>query len=248
MLDILLQLQREGAGALRAGRGEPRPEAAGFPRARAAGLPASRVGVAVPRSSSRTPTRSSSAWCPKARRCARCVRACAAARCTRTRRQQGFTKIALGHHRDDLVATFFLNLFFHAKLGGMPPKLRRDDGKHVVIRPLAYVREDDIADVRAGARLPDHPVQPVRLAGKPAAQAGQEDDGRSGRRESPGRIETHRARAGRRAAVAAERSEAVRLPRARRARRCAVARCACVAGGRWRATTTIAGDGVDLDA
>src|SRR5207342_791192 len=58
---------------------------------------------------------------------------------------EGFTKIALGHHRDDLVATFFLNLFFHAKLGGMPPKLRSDDGKHVVIRPLAYVREADIA-------------------------------------------------------------------------------------------------------
>ncbi|RZA27644.1 MAG: tRNA 2-thiocytidine(32) synthetase TtcA, partial [Lysobacteraceae bacterium] len=48
----------------------------------------------------------------------------------------GFSKIALGHHRDDMVATFFLNLFFHAKLSGMPPKLLSDDGRHVVIRPL----------------------------------------------------------------------------------------------------------------
>src|SRR5690606_1115192 len=73
--------------------------------------------------------------------------------CSRLRRgalysyaaEHGFTRIALGHHRDDMVATFFLNLFFHAKLSGMPPKLLSDDGKHVVIRPLAYVREDDIA-------------------------------------------------------------------------------------------------------
>src|SRR5690554_6923975 len=73
--------------------------------------------------------------------------------CSRLRRgalythaaEHGFTKIALGHHRDDMVATFFLNLFFHAKLGAMPPKLLSDDGRHVVIRPLAFACEDDIA-------------------------------------------------------------------------------------------------------
>jgi tRNA 2-thiocytidine biosynthesis protein TtcA len=75
---------------------------------------------------------------------------------------EGFTKIALGHHRDDLVATFFLNLFFHAKLSGMPPKLRSDDGKHVVIRPLAYVREADITEY-AIAR--DFPIIPCTLCG-----------------------------------------------------------------------------------
>ena len=74
----------------------------------------------------------------------------------------GFTKIALGHHRDDLVNTFFLNLFFHAKLSGMPPKLLSDDGKHVVIRPLAYVRESDI---EAYAELKQFPIIPCNLCG-----------------------------------------------------------------------------------
>lgn len=90
--------------------------------------------------------------------------------CSRLRRgalytyaaEQGFTKIALGHHRDDLVATFFLNLFFHAKLSGMPPKLLSDDGRHVVIRPLAYVREDDIVDYAAARQFP---IIPCNLCG-----------------------------------------------------------------------------------
>jgi len=90
--------------------------------------------------------------------------------CSRLRRgalyahaeQEGFTKIALGHHRDDLVATFFLNLFFHAKLAGMPPKLLSDDGKHVVIRPLAYAREDDIARYAAAKAFP---IIPCNLCG-----------------------------------------------------------------------------------
>jgi len=117
--------------------------------------------------------------------------------CSRLRRgalytyaeQQGFTRIALGHHRDDLVATFFLNLFFHAKLSGMPPKLLSDDGRHVVIRPLAYVREDDIA---AYAEAKAFPIIPCNLCGS------QENLQRkqvkrmldAWERESPGRIET----------------------------------------------------------
>ena len=75
---------------------------------------------------------------------------------------EGFTKLALGHHRDDLVATFFLNLFFHAKLAGMPPKLLSDDGRHVVIRPLAYAREDDIAAYADARRFP---IIPCNLCG-----------------------------------------------------------------------------------
>jgi tRNA 2-thiocytidine biosynthesis protein TtcA len=72
------------------------------------------------------------------------------------------TKIALGHHRDDLMATFFLNLFFGGKLKTMPPKLVSDDGKHVVIRPLSYVRERDLATYAA---LKQFPLIPCTLCG-----------------------------------------------------------------------------------
>ncbi len=74
----------------------------------------------------------------------------------------GITKIALGHHRDDMVATFFMNLFHHSKISGMPPKLRSDDGKHVVIRPLAYVRESDIIEY---AQARQFPIIPCNLCG-----------------------------------------------------------------------------------
>jgi tRNA 2-thiocytidine biosynthesis protein TtcA len=75
---------------------------------------------------------------------------------------EGFTKIALGHHRDDIVETMFLNLFHHAKLAAMPPKLRSDDGSHIVIRPLAYCAEDDIAAYAAAKRFP---IMPCNLCG-----------------------------------------------------------------------------------
>ena len=102
---------------------------------------------------------------------------------------EGFTKIALGHHRDDLVATFFLNLFFHAKLSSMPPKLLSDDGEHVVIRPLATCREADLADY---ADWKQFPIIPCTLCGS-QENLQRKQVGRmlaAWEKETPGRIET----------------------------------------------------------
>jgi tRNA 2-thiocytidine biosynthesis protein TtcA len=90
--------------------------------------------------------------------------------CSRMRRgalyryaaENGITKVALGHHRDDIVETLFLNLFFGGKLKAMAPKLRSDDGRHIIIRPLAYVSERDIARY-ATAR--EFPIIPCNLCG-----------------------------------------------------------------------------------
>jgi tRNA 2-thiocytidine biosynthesis protein TtcA len=90
--------------------------------------------------------------------------------CSRLRRgtlygfadQIGASKIALGHHRDDIVETLFLNLFFGGKLKAMPAKLKSDDGRHVVIRPLAYCKESDLA--RYASEM-DFPIIPCNLCG-----------------------------------------------------------------------------------
>ena len=90
--------------------------------------------------------------------------------CSRLRRgtlygfaqQIGATKIALGHHRDDIVETLFLNMFYQAKLKAMPPKLLADDKKNIVIRPLAYCRESDL---QALAELKQFPIIPCNLCG-----------------------------------------------------------------------------------
>ena len=80
----------------------------------------------------------------------------------RVARELGATKIALGHHRDDILETFFLNLFFGGKMKAMSPKLQSDDGRHVVIRPLAYVAE---ADLEAYAKIRGFPIIPCDLCG-----------------------------------------------------------------------------------
>ncbi len=90
--------------------------------------------------------------------------------CSRLRRgilyrvadELGATRIALGHHRDDMLQTLFLNMFFGGKLKGMPPKLVSDDGRHMVIRPLAYVNEKDLV---RWAELRAFPIIPCTLCG-----------------------------------------------------------------------------------
>ena len=80
----------------------------------------------------------------------------------RTAKELGCTKIALGHHRDDILATMFLNMFYGGKLKAMPPKLVSDNGEHIVIRPLAYVKEKDLIKY---AELKQFPIIPCNLCG-----------------------------------------------------------------------------------
>jgi len=80
----------------------------------------------------------------------------------RTARELGATKIALGHHRDDMIETLFLNMFFGGRIKAMPPKLVSDDGEHVVIRPLAYCAESEIERFARGMQ---YPIIPCNLCG-----------------------------------------------------------------------------------
>jgi tRNA 2-thiocytidine biosynthesis protein TtcA len=107
----------------------------------------------------------------------------------RTARELGATRIALGHHRDDMIETLFLNMFFGGRLKGMPPKLVSDDGEHVVIRPLAYCTEQDIERFARGMNFP---IIPCNLCGSQENAQRRQIKAmlQSWAREHPGRIES----------------------------------------------------------
>ncbi len=117
--------------------------------------------------------------------------------CSRLRRgvlyriasELGATKIALGHHRDDILETLFLNLFYGGKLKTMPPKLVSDDGRHIVIRPLAYCKEIDLA---AYAESESFPIIPCNLCGsqKNLQRQAVKEMLQQWERKFPGRLET----------------------------------------------------------
>jgi tRNA 2-thiocytidine biosynthesis protein TtcA len=101
----------------------------------------------------------------------------------------GATKIALGHHRDDIIETLFLNMFFGGKMKAMPPKLLSDDGANIVIRPLAYCREKDLEEY---ASLKEFPIIPCNLCGSQEnlKRAAVKDMLNQWDKQYPGRIET----------------------------------------------------------
>ena len=116
--------------------------------------------------------------------------------CSRLRRgtlygfaeQIGATKVALGHHRDDVVETLFLNMFYQGKLKAMPPKLLSDDKKNVLIRPLAYCRESDLIEL---AELKQFPIIPCNLCGSQTGlqRNAVKDMLKQWERQFPGRID-----------------------------------------------------------
>jgi tRNA 2-thiocytidine biosynthesis protein TtcA len=117
--------------------------------------------------------------------------------CSRMRRgilynfahEHGLNKIALGHHRDDLIETLFLNMFNGGKLKAMPPKLKSDDGRNTVIRPLAYCKESDI---EAYAKVQAYPIIPCTLCGSQNGLQRQQIKGmlNEWHKQYPGRVET----------------------------------------------------------
>ena len=122
----------------------------------------------------------------------------------------GCNKIALGHHRDDILETFFLNMFFGGKLKGMPAKLVSDDGKHMVIRPMAYVKE---ADSTRYAEVKQFPIIPCDLCGSQENLQRKQIKGmmREWEKKYPGRVREHLLVAVDRGAVAPDGPRPVRL-------------------------------------
>jgi hypothetical protein len=137
-------------------RGQSRSEAAGVSGRTCCRNTWTELGVPFA-SSSRTPTPWSSASFPRARPCAACARGCAAAPCI-VRGGKRHYQDRLGHHRDDIVETLFLNMFFGGKLKAMPPKLLSEDRRHIVIRPLCLRAGTQHCALRAARNFRSFPA------------------------------------------------------------------------------------------
>jgi len=165
MLDILLKMQQRAPIEFELVAVNLDQKAARLSRPHPAGVP--EAGWACRSTSKRkTPTASSRKSIPEGKTMC--------SLCSRLRRgilyrvadELKVTKIALGHHRDDMLQTFFLNMFFGGKLKGMPPKLVSDDGGHIVIRPLAYVAEKDLIALGGAPRSSPSSPAPCAAARK----------------------------------------------------------------------------------
>ena len=125
--------------------------------------------------------------CRQAAPSARSARGCGAAISTASRARKAVRAVVLGHHRDDILETFFMNLFHGGRLATMPPKLVNEEGDLFVYRPLAHVAEADCEKFARGDELSDHPLRSLRHRRTGCSASRSSRSSTAGRRNSPGR-------------------------------------------------------------
>ena len=185
LLDILLSLQRSAPIRFEIDRGQSRSKAAGLSRPRCCRGILTELGVPFRIIEQNTYSVVKRVIPDGKTMCGLCSRLRRGA-LYRFAAENGITKIALGHHRDDIVETLFLNMFFGGRLKAMPPKLLSEDRRHIVIRPLALRGGAQHRALRRGARVSHHSLHAVRLADPHAAPGGEEHAARSGKRNFRG--------------------------------------------------------------
>ncbi len=188
LLDVLLSLREHAPDGLRDDRVQPRPAAIPAIRRMCCPITSAALGVAFHIEEQDTYSVVKRVIPEGKTMCGLCSRLRRGV-IYRVAKELGATKIALGHHRDDILETFFLNLFFGGKLKAMPPKLVSDDGHHIVIRPLAYVSEGDLTRY---AQVRQFPIIPCDLCGSQDNLQRKQIKAmlREWERQHPGRIET----------------------------------------------------------